>query len=86
MADGPAPDQPCCVTSSTRTATRSRRRLAPVLDLEALRVRSEGLVSALAAAPVRHVPAELLEALLGSWGTAEELGLAPQRHLRLVAG
>jgi hypothetical protein len=37
---------------------------------------------------LRHLPAALLEALQGSWGSPEELGLAGTRecHLRLVAG
>lgn len=64
-------------------------RLRPVVvDLEALRVRSEDAVAAVAAAPVQHLPAALLEALMGSWGTPEELGLAPAAppRLRLVAG
>jgi hypothetical protein len=83
-AAGAAVDSPG-VTSSTRTASRSRRRHG-VLDLEAVRLRNEAVVAELAAAPVRHLPAELLDALMGSWGTPEELRLAPQRHLRLVAG
>ena len=72
------------MTSTTRAAAR-RRSPAPV-DLEALRLRNEAVVAAVAGAPVRHLPAELLDALLGSWGTPEELGLAPSRRLRLVAG
>lgn len=74
------------VTTSLLAATRTRRRPAPVADLEALRLRNEGVVTALAAAPVRHLSVELLDALLGSWGTPEELGLTPQRRLRVVAG
>jgi hypothetical protein len=38
-----------------------------------------------AAAPIRFLAAELLEALQGSWGTAEELSLAPARERRLRA-
>ena len=69
--------------------SRSRRpRRHVVVHLEELRLRNEQVVAKVAAAPVRHLPAELLEALQGSWGTPEELGLAPSttRHLRLVAG
>ena len=60
---------------------------APV-ELSAVRARHEAAVAAVAAAPVRHLPAALLEALQGSWGLPEELGLVlpPERHLRLVAG
>lgn len=59
---------------------------AVVLDLAALRERHEQAVAALASAPIRFLPAALLEALEGSWGTPEELGLAPTpaRHLRVV--
>jgi hypothetical protein len=46
----------------------------------------EAAVAAVAEAPVRHLPAALLDALQGSWGTPEELGLVPQPRLRLVAG
>lgn len=61
---------------------------AVVLDLVAFRDRTGQALAALAAAPVRYVPAELLEALQGAWGLPEELGLAPapERHLRVVAG
>lgn len=61
--------------------------VAPV-DLDAARARQEVAFAAVAAAPVRHLPAALLEALQGSWGSAEELGLvlSRERHLRLVAG
>ena len=70
------------------TAYATRRRCPVVVDFEALRVRSEDAVAAVAAAPVQHLPPALLEALQGSWGTAEELGLtrAQQPRLRLVAG
>ena len=59
---------------------------AVVLDLTALRERHERAVAALASAPIRFLPAALLEALEGSWGTPEELGVAPTpvRHLRVV--
>ncbi len=73
------------MTTSTRSARRLARRSGVLLDLETVRVRHEAVVASVAAAPVQHVPAELLDALLGSWGTPEALGLAPQRHLRVVA-
>lgn len=58
-----------------------------VLDLDAHRARREASVAAAAAGPVRHLPAELLEALMGSWGTPDELGLRPaRRHLQAVGG
>jgi hypothetical protein len=59
---------------------------SPVADLAAMRRRRKNALTAVAAAPVRHLPAELLEALQGSWGTPEELGLTTQRTLRAVAG
>lgn len=74
------------VTTSTLAAARARRRPGVLLDLETVRLRNEAVVAEVAAAPVRHLPEELLDALLGSWGTPEELGLVPQRRLRLVAG
>jgi len=73
------------VTATSLAAARSRRAYG-VVHLEALRVRSEAAVAAVAAAPVQHLPAALLEALQGSWGTPEELGLVQERGLRLVAG
>ena len=85
MAAGAGPVDSRCMTSQCR----SRRPRRPVVvDLEVLRLRNAQVVAEVAAAPVRHVPAELLEALQGSWGTPEELGLVPStaRHLRLVAG
>ncbi len=79
MAGGPADRHPGSVTW-----TPSPARLG-VVDLGAHRRERERLVTTTAAAPVRHVPAELLEALLGSWGTPEELGLGPtRRHLQAV--
>ena len=74
------------MTASSLTAARARRRPAAPVDLEALRVRNEQVVAAVAAAPVQHLPAALLVALQGSWGTPEELRLAPVPRLRLVAG
>jgi hypothetical protein len=61
------------VTASALAASRSRRRSGVLLDLEVVRLRNDAVVADLAAAPVRHVPAELLEALMGSWGWPEEL-------------
>jgi hypothetical protein len=49
-------------------------RCAPV-DLTARRSACEAALRAVAEAPVRFLPAELLDALQGSWGTPEELGL-----------
>jgi hypothetical protein len=85
MVPAPPPVDPLSVTSTSRSVS-SRRRFTVPVDLEAVRLRSEGVVAEVAAAPVRYVPAALLEALQGSWGTPESLGLVdvPQRHLRLV--
>ena len=44
-----------------------------VVDLVARRAAADAAVRAVAQAPVRHLPAALLDALQGSWGTAEEL-------------
>ena len=44
-----------------------------VVDLAVRRSAAEQAVRAVAAAPVRHLPAALLDALQGSWGTPEEL-------------
>lgn len=73
---------------SVLTSAYATRRRPVLVDLEALRLRSETAVAAVATAPVQHLPAALLEALQGAWGTPEELGLAPaaQPRLRLVAG
>ena len=88
MVDPSSPGHCRRVTSTALAARRPARRLAPVADLEALRLRNEAVVAELAAAPVRHVPAALLEALHGSWGTPQELGLVPtqERRLRAVGG
>lgn len=81
------PSRHCrAMTASSLAASRSRRRTGVLLDLEAVRLRNEAVVAQVASAPVQHLPAELLDALLGSWGTPEDLGLAPQRRLRVVAG
>ena len=67
------------------TETALRPAVAAVVDLRARRVGRGQALERVASAPVRYVPAELLEALQGSWGTPEELGLAPQRRaLRIV--
>ena len=87
MAGDAAQGHPEDMTSTSLVTARARRRPV-VVDLEALRLRNEQVVAQVAVAPVRHLPAALLEALQGSWGTPEELGLAApaQRRLRLVAG
>lgn len=46
-----------------------------VVDLDARRRRTTRAVDDTALAPVRHLPAALLDALQGSWGTPEELGV-----------
>ncbi len=46
---------------------------ADVLDLSLRRRRAARAVQEVADAPVRYLPAALLEALQGSWGTPEEL-------------
>ena len=47
-----------------------------VVDLAARRAATEAAVRAVAEAPVQHLPAALLDALQGSWGTTEQvLGL-----------
>ena len=45
----------------------------PPVDLSARRSRVDLAVRATAQAPVRHLPAALLDALQGSWGMAQEL-------------
>jgi len=56
-----------------------------VLDLSLRRRRAARSMKKVADAPVRHVPAALLEALHGSWGTPEEvLGTSPAAE-RLTA-
>jgi len=44
-----------------------------VVDLQLRRAAAEAAVRVMADAPVRHLPAAFLDALQGSWGTAEEL-------------
>lgn len=85
MAAGPAAPHSRTVTATAPVPVRTRRP-AEVADLEALRLRRKQALATVAAAPVRHLPAALLDALQGSWGSAGELGLLPERRLRLVAG
>ena len=57
-----------------------------VVDLAARRASARAAVRAVADAPVRHLPAALLDALQGSWGTPEEvLGVAAAPVRLLVA-
>ena len=44
--------------------------LPPVVDLSVRRARAERAIADVVAAPVRYVPAALLDALQGSWGEA----------------
>ena len=44
-----------------------------VVDLATRRAAAQAAVRAAADAPVRHLPAALLDALQGSWGTPQEL-------------
>ena len=55
-----------------------------VVDLGLRRAAAEAAVRAVADAPVRHLPAALLDALQGSWGTSEELLGARTPAVRLV--
>ena len=73
--------------TASRTAAVPSQRSADVVDLHVRRMGGKRVVEAVASAPIRHIPAALLDALQGSWGTPEELGLVrTERHLRLVAG
>lgn len=58
---------------------------SPTVDLDARRRRAHRAVQTAAAAPVRHLPASLLHALQGSWGTPEELLGLPAPVVRLAA-
>lgn len=81
MADGPVGAQ-----AGSVPATPSPEQ-PTVVDLSAHRARRDRAVTSVASSPVRHLPPELLEALMGAWGTAEELGLRPaRRHLQAVVG
>ncbi len=44
-----------------------------VVSLDVRRAAAAAAVRAVADAPVRHLPAALLDALQGSWGTPDEL-------------
>ena len=55
-----------------------------VVDLGTRRAAAEAAVRAVAEAPVRHLPAALLDALQGSWGTPQELLGARTTPLRLA--
>ena len=68
------------------TETAIRPAVAAVVDLVARRVGRGEALERVASAPVRYVPAELLEALQGAWGTPEELGLTPRRPALRVVG
>jgi hypothetical protein len=73
--------------TASRAAAVPSAGTADVVDLHLRRTGGHRVVQALASAPVRHIPAELLDALHGSWARPEELGLVRrERHLRLVAG
>ena len=59
-----------------------RPAAATVTDLAARREATDAAVRAMADAAVRYLPAALLEALQGSWGTPEEvLGTSATREL-----
>ncbi len=55
-----------------------------VVALDVRRAAAQAAVRAVAQAPVRHLPAALLDALQGSWGTPDELLGARTRPVRLV--
>jgi hypothetical protein len=55
-----------------------------VVDLATRRAAAEAAVRALADAPVRHLPAALLDALQGSWGTPQELLAVRTAPVRLA--
>ena len=76
------------MTASRTGAVPSQRTSCDVIDLHVRRMGGEQAVQVVAKAPIRHIPAALLEALQGSWGSPEQIGLAPSRprHLHLVAG
>ena len=82
MADLWPPGHCVCVTT-TLPALPAQRTPTGVVDLGRLRQRGSRAEAAVAAAPVRHLPAALLEALQGTWGSPQELGLAPVAERRL---
>ncbi len=55
-----------------------------VVDLGLRRAAAAAAVRAAADAPVRHLPAAFLDALQGSWGTADELLGARTAPVRLA--
>ena len=55
-----------------------------VVDLAARRAAAQEAVRAVAEAPVRHLPAALLDALQGSWGTPDEVLGSRVAPLRLA--
>ena len=55
-----------------------------VVDLAARRRAADTAVRAVAAAPVRHLTAEFLDALQGSWGTPQEVLGTRRRPVRLA--
>jgi hypothetical protein len=55
-----------------------------VVDLAVRRSSAHAALRAVADAPVRHVPAALLEALQGSWGTPQEVLGVSARPVRLA--
>lgn len=55
-----------------------------VVDLATRRAAAQAAVRAVADAPVRHLPAALLDALQGSWGTPDELLGARTAPVRLA--
>ena len=57
----------------TALPTSAPAREDRVVDLATRRAAAEAAVRAVADAPVRHLPAALLDALQGSWGTPQEL-------------
>ena len=54
-----------------------------VVDLATRRAAAQAAVRAVADAPVRHLPAALLDALQGSWGTPQELRAGRTSPVRL---
>jgi cell division septation protein DedD len=58
------------LTARSSAAPDDRDR---VVDLGVRRAAAAAAVRAVADAPVRHLPAALLDALQGSWGTPQEL-------------
>lgn len=55
-----------------------------VVDLGLRRAAAQAAVRAAADAPVRHLPAALLDALQGSWGTPQQLLGARTAPVRLA--